>query len=159
MGTGTDSQAYISLLSFLPGTPIEILVTIHAIPAVLLLRSAVIQPGTTALGLAPTIAELVFWTALISIPYGEGLGKILRGSVSRRGGSDGSYGKQLPKHIEEPSCESTMTCNAADQVAAECVALTYSHLWSGDLLFHAPSSVQALLHTNPAGRHSRAKGG
>jgi len=93
------------VLSFLPGTPVEILVTVHAIPAILLLRSAVIQPGTTVFGMAPTIAELVFWTALISIPYGEGLSRVLRGSVSREGGSDGSYGKQLPKHIEEPSCE------------------------------------------------------
>lgn len=97
-------QIYNLVLVLIPGAPVEILLTIHVIPTILLLRSAFIQPGTSLMSIASLVLEVVYWSALMMVPYGEGLSKLLKGSISNGGGTAGSYGKQLPKHVEEPSC-------------------------------------------------------
>lgn len=101
-----DIQIFNLVIVLIPNTPVEILLTIHVIPTILLLRSAIIQPHTQPLVIASMVLEIVYWAALFVVPYGEGMSRLLKGSVSRGGGSAGSYGHQLPRHVEEPSCES-----------------------------------------------------
>lgn len=98
------------------------------------------------LALAPTIVEIVYWSALISIPYGEGLSRLLASSVSKGGGSAGSYGEELPKHVEEPTCESFPT-------AFGCALTRTSHLRASDVQLHASFALQTLLETYPTARY------
>ncbi len=99
-----EVQAYLLLLIFIPSSPIPILLTFHLVPALLVLRTSIINPHTTIIAIAPAIVELLFWTAIISIPYAEPLDRLLDGSKSKGGGSSGSYGSELPRHLEEPTC-------------------------------------------------------
>lgn len=111
-----DTQIFNLMLAFLPHAPVERLLTIHLIPSLLLLRSAVINKQDSALDIAPLVVEIVYWSALISIPYGENLSRLLNGSVSKGGGSAGSYAKELPRHPEEPTCKSLFPSESdADQ--------------------------------------------
>ncbi|WWD19355.1 hypothetical protein CI109_103814 [Kwoniella shandongensis] len=95
--------AWLTLLAASPDAPVTPLLTAHIIPALLLFRSAIILPHTSGLQIASSVYEIVYWIALISIPYYETLDRLLIGGHSRGGGSSGSYGEKLPKHYEEPA--------------------------------------------------------
>ncbi|KAK8854514.1 hypothetical protein IAR55_003253 [Kwoniella newhampshirensis] len=95
--------AWLTLLAFSPHSPITPLVTFHIVPALLLFRSALLSPHTSGLNIASLVYEIVYWMALISIPYYEQLDRLLEGGHSKGGGSAGSYGEKLPKHYEEPA--------------------------------------------------------
>ena len=106
-------QAYVLLLALHPSSPVTILLTFHLVPSLLVLRSTIITPHTTAIAIAPTVVELVYWAAVISIPYGDPLDRLLVGAKSKGGGSSGSYGSDLPKHVEEPTCTSLRVISPA----------------------------------------------
>ncbi|ORX38217.1 ABC transporter type 1, transmembrane domain-containing protein [Kockovaella imperatae] len=91
------------VLALIPRSPLTYFLSAHIIPSLLLLRSAVIRSHTRPLDLAPPIFEAVYWCLMISIPYYEGLENVLEGGRSKGGGSLGSYGAKLPRHIEEPT--------------------------------------------------------
>ena len=98
-------QAYLLLLSLVLSSPPTIpLLTVDLFPRLLLFRSALISSDRSGLLIASTAVELVWWSILISVPYGETLDRMLNGGVSHGGGTSGSYGSKLPKHIEDPTC-------------------------------------------------------
>jgi hypothetical protein len=100
---------WIFVLSILPRSPIIPLISLHLVPSLLILRGQILHSKPTLLGIAPSVIELIYWTFLISIPYGEGLDRLLEGGKSKGGGTSGSYGKELPQHLEEPTCKSSET--------------------------------------------------
>ncbi|ODN87389.1 ATP-binding cassette transporter [Cryptococcus wingfieldii CBS 7118] len=95
--------AYISVIAIIPGSHITPLVTFHAILSLVLFRSLVISPDPSTLHIIAYAVEIVYWFALLGLPYHESLDRLLSGGKSARGGSNGSYGNQLPKHCEEPA--------------------------------------------------------
>ncbi|WVR09322.1 hypothetical protein IAU60_006387 [Kwoniella sp. DSM 27419] len=99
--TGVVFPAWLMLISLLSRSRIAPLLSAHIVPALLIFRSEVIQPTPSKLTIACVIVELVYWAAMISMPYSEQTGRILQGGVSKGGGSSGSYGKKLPRHPEE----------------------------------------------------------
>ncbi|RXK42365.1 ATP-binding cassette transporter [Tremella mesenterica] len=94
---------WICLLALLPSAPITPLITLHLVPALLLLRHHVITGGVGAIEFVPIVVELLYWLVLISIPYTPKLDRLLAGGRTKGGGSSGSYGAKLPRHLEEPT--------------------------------------------------------
>lgn len=90
----------------MPRAPLQALITLHFPISLVLLRSAVIRSDYTLLTIMPVVVEGIYWSALISLPYGESMTRLLKGGKSKGGGSTGSFGKDLPRHPEEPSCTS-----------------------------------------------------
>ncbi|KAK6910984.1 hypothetical protein I203_105019 [Kwoniella mangroviensis CBS 8507] len=95
--------AWLALIALIPSSPLTAVLTFHILPSLILFRSNIIQPHTSSLKIASGIVEVVYWVAMISIPYSEELDRLLTGGVSQGGGSSGSYGEELPKHCEEPT--------------------------------------------------------
>nr|XP_019045027.1 ATP-binding cassette transporter [Kwoniella bestiolae CBS 10118]OCF23957.1 ATP-binding cassette transporter [Kwoniella bestiolae CBS 10118] len=95
--------AWLALIALVPSSPLTAILTIHILPSLILFRSNTIQPHTSSLRIASGVVEVVYWVAMISIPYSEGLDRLLDGGVSQGGGTSGSYGEKLPKHCEEPA--------------------------------------------------------
>jgi hypothetical protein len=52
----------------------------------------------------PTVVETVYWAVLMSLPYATPMSGLLFGRSSKGGGTLGNYGKELPAHLEEPTC-------------------------------------------------------
>ena len=102
----TNIQVYLVILSFFPLFSLAGLLTLHLVPALLILRSTIVSPNTTFIAIAPSVVELFYWAAVVSIPYADPLDRLLEGAKSKGGGSSGSYGSELRKHIEEPTCTS-----------------------------------------------------
>ncbi|OCF40975.1 ATP-binding cassette transporter [Kwoniella heveanensis CBS 569] len=98
---GVIFPGWLVLISLFPKSRITPLLTIHLLPTLLLFRSNLVQPHPSKLRIASGIVEVVYWAAMISMPYSEGLDRLLSGSVSKGGGSSGSYGHNLPIHPEE----------------------------------------------------------
>ncbi|KAI9634405.1 ABC transporter type 1, transmembrane domain-containing protein [Dioszegia hungarica] len=95
---------YVALFSLMPRPTIAPLLIIHLIPTLLLLRSNVLQSAHPALAdILPTVVEVVYWLMLMSLPYASRMQGLLSAGRSRGGGSLGSYGTDLPHHIEEPT--------------------------------------------------------
>jgi hypothetical protein len=63
----------------------------------------VIGSHVSGFSIAPPIFESIYWAVLVSIPYGEDLDRLLDGAVSKGGSSSGSFGQEIPRHIEEPT--------------------------------------------------------
>ena len=84
--------------------PVTPLLTLHLLPSLLVLRSVLIASQPSGLYIASLVVEIVFWVAVINVPYAEPLDRILDGAVSHGGGSSGAGGKKLPHHIEDPTC-------------------------------------------------------
>jgi len=77
--------------------PVTPLVTLHLTPMFLLFRTAVLN-GTPWVALAPAVIEMVYWAALVSVPYYDGLDRLLAGAVCH-----GGIGyPEWPRHLEEP---------------------------------------------------------
>ncbi|WVQ80023.1 hypothetical protein IAT38_002124 [Cryptococcus sp. DSM 104549] len=95
--------AWLTVISLIPRSHIAPLLTCHMVPSLLLFRSLVVQPHTSLLKIACSVVEAVYWVALVSVPYYEGLDNLLEGGKSKGGGSSGSYGTKLRKHCEEPT--------------------------------------------------------
>ena len=98
-------QIFNLILALIPRSPLTYFLTINLPISLLQLRSDLIRSAHTRLSLASNVFELVYWCALVTIPYSEDLDNALSGSRSKGGGSLGSYGADLPKHIEEPTCK------------------------------------------------------
>lgn len=77
-------------------------ISVHLFGTVIDLRSQILR-HQHGISLAPLIVELVYWAMLISVPYGQTLSRLLADARSRGGASSGSYGHNLPRHIEEPT--------------------------------------------------------
>jgi ABC-type multidrug transport system fused ATPase/permease subunit len=72
--------------------------TLHLVPATLLLRSALIQ-GVPWFVLAPPLFGLILWAALVSVPYYDSLDRLLAGAATR-----GGLGyPHCRAHIEDPT--------------------------------------------------------
>lgn len=89
----------------MPNAPIPTFLSIHLIPTLLLFRSTLIRPSPPAMRIIPTAIELAYFLVVISVPYGDRMDGLLRGKVSNGGGSLGSFGADLPRHEEQPTCE------------------------------------------------------
>ncbi|WWC71269.1 uncharacterized protein I206_105222 [Kwoniella pini CBS 10737] len=94
---------WLALIALIPSSPLTAILTIHVLPSLIAFRSNIVQPHTSALIIASGILEVVYWIAMISIPYSENLDRLLEKGFSQGGGTSGSYGTKLPKHCEEPA--------------------------------------------------------
>ncbi|WRT68702.1 uncharacterized protein IL334_005682 [Kwoniella shivajii] len=100
---GVVFPAWLALIALIPSSPLTAILTVHLLPTLIMFRSNIVQPHTSRLRIASGVLEMVYWVALISIPYSEGLDRLLEGGVSQGGSSSGSYGTKLNKHCEEPT--------------------------------------------------------
>ena len=138
---------FILLLSFTPRPPLAILLIIHLVPTLLLLRSHILADRPSILDILPTASEVIYWMGLMSIPYAAPLQGLLSAGRSKGGGSLGSYGTKLPRHIEEPACKSSIDNT------------DISRILSWDIYIHAPLSHSSLQNNRYLERHSRIEGG
>jgi hypothetical protein len=99
-----DNQALIAILCFFPRGKVIPLLTIHLIPSLFLFRSSLIHHTATPISIITLVTELVYFFALICIPYQDPLDRLLGGAHSKGGGNSGSD-VPLPKHYEEPICK------------------------------------------------------
>lgn len=99
------SQIGILIVSLFPEAPVAPILSANLIPTAISLRSAIIQKSSP-IEIVAVSANIVYWFMMIIIPYSARMGGVLSGATSHGGGSLGSYGKKLPRHIEEPSCQS-----------------------------------------------------
>ena len=139
------------ILSSIPRSPLTYFLTLHLTPELLVLRSALIRGRYSQLRLGTNSFEVLYWVALVSIPYSEYLDNALESGTSKGGSSLGSYGAKLPAHIEEPSCELP---------SIECRLMLLSGVRPSGLHLHATSVVQTLPQHHPIGgytSHSRRR--
>nr|XP_018261799.1 ATP-binding cassette transporter [Kwoniella dejecticola CBS 10117]OBR83957.1 ATP-binding cassette transporter [Kwoniella dejecticola CBS 10117] len=94
---------WLALIALIPSSPLTAILTIHILPSLIAFRSNIVQPHTSTLRIASGIIEVVYWIAMISLPYSESLDRLLEKGFSQGGGSSGSYGEKLPTHCEEPT--------------------------------------------------------
>jgi hypothetical protein len=99
-----DVTHQIFLVLAAPWASVTPILTLHLVPALVMLRSAFIGKPSV-MHVLPTVVELAYWAALVAIPYSSTLDRLLHGAHSKGGGSLGSYGTTLPDHVEEPTCE------------------------------------------------------
>lgn len=89
------------LLALTRDAPLAALVTLYLFPQALSFRSEWVSGSTSAGSWIIMITEIVYWAALISVPYYDSLDQLLAGAVSH-GGANVANG--LKNHIEEPTC-------------------------------------------------------
>lgn len=90
------------MLALLPRPPIAPLLTLNLIPTIITLRSALLGKPHP-LDVASLAISIVYWAAMMSVPYTSAMDGLFYGARSRGGGSASSFGTSLPKHIEEPT--------------------------------------------------------
>lgn len=94
--------ATLLLLALTRDAPLAALVTLYLVPEALLFRSASLSKGVSTVSLVILVTEVVYWAALLSVPYYDHLDELLSGAVSHGGLN---VGKGLKEAIEEPTCE------------------------------------------------------
>ena len=138
------------MLSFSPRGKVIPLLTIHLIPSLFLFRTSLITHTASPISIIALVVELVYFFALICIPYQDPLDRLLCGAHSKGGGNSGSD-VPLPKHYEEPICMFPSRPGITE--------LTNSRLVKGDIRIHHTLPCQTLLQRHQAGRSTSDKGG
>lgn len=75
------------------------------VPTLITLRSSILH-SAPALDIVALSVAIGYWAAMMAMPYAQPLSGLLLGAGSKGGGSSGNFGKDVSKHIEEPTCTS-----------------------------------------------------
>ena len=74
------------------------------VPTLIALRSSILH-GAQALDIVALAVAIGYWISMMAVPYADSMDGLLAGAGSKGGGSSGSFGKVVSRHIEEPQCK------------------------------------------------------